>query len=212
MPADIAPQSWADLRLDESEGIAGSMRDGHMDGFFNTPPTLGEIKDNILYGGGLAPVEWLHGPRTVTYVYYVGASTTEEVLRIVNRHKFVWSYGPLAVTNHRMGWLTNGYLAAPLAVEWLTGDHEAVVKITATVVFSDPYITPLDARHERITYDRFNYEEMFKGLVNEDAGYADIQGWNANTSHDPAYLNFDFTSEFDRATQPHHHHHNHNQL
>ena len=187
-PAAAAPQSWQSLGLPVWQGIAASMTDGHLEGLWNTPPTLGEIKDNILYGGGLAPVEWLHGPRTVTYVYYVGAGTVAEVWSIVKEHKRMWSWGPLAVNHHGLGWLNNGHLAAPVAVEWLTRDHEAVAKVTATVTFADPYLTGVDTRHARIT-GRFKYSAIDGESEFLPGGSVTVDGWNTGESSVTVYAN-----------------------
>lgn len=120
---------------------AAAARDGHLEGLWTLPPMIGEIKDNPVHGGGLAPGNPQIGVRAISYFLYLTAASVADVRLELKDLTGFMSGGNLTVDNHGHGWTYGGYLAAPPAVEWLAYDYPAAL-VSFTLSFLDPIVWP----------------------------------------------------------------------
>ena len=119
--------------------VAGAAIDGHLAGLFTVPNLIGDVKDNVLFGGGLAPTDVKYGSRAVSFVVYVTAGTRSAVVAELRRLNAILASGNIEMEAHGYGVCRAGYLAAPAAVEWL-GNITNAVKVSFTLTFIDPKI------------------------------------------------------------------------
>lgn len=122
---------------------AAAQKDGHLEGFWSTPPTVGELKPNAIHGGGLAPGNTNPGVRAVNYIAYCAAVSLTSLREAIKDLTSFLQRGGLAVSHHGLGWCSGGFLAAPPEVEWLTNDFPAA-RITWTLSFIEPAIVFVD--------------------------------------------------------------------
>ena len=127
--------------------------DGHLEGLWSLPAMQGEIAENVLYGGGLAPARPTWGPRPVSYRLAVTGINRPTVMNELKRFTGFLSSGPLTVYHHQYGICQNGYLTAPPAVEW-AGYLSNVAYVSFTLTFLDPRIWSI-LRASRPDVDRW---------------------------------------------------------
>lgn len=114
-------------------------KDDHLAGLWSLPAMLGEIEDNVLYGGGLAPAAPVYGPRPVTYRLYGAAGSRSTLDADLRRVMAFLAAGQVEADNNGYGFTRAGFLAAPPEVEWL-GNERAQVEVTLVMTFLDPAI------------------------------------------------------------------------
>lgn len=113
-----------------------STDEGHLAGFFATPGTLATVEPNPISGGGVVAGANKPGPRPVTYVLLFQGPGREAIGNRIAELNRILASGDVAVDNHGMGYTLGGFLAAPLAVEWL-GTQRPVAKVSFTLTFTD---------------------------------------------------------------------------
>ena len=113
--------------------------DQHLEGLWSLPAMLGEIEENILYGGGLAPDRPKYGPRPVTYRLFGSAGSRAALNADLRRIMAFLAEGRIETDNNGYGFTRDGFLAAPPSVEWAdNGRYQVTVSLVVT--YLDPAI------------------------------------------------------------------------
>ena len=113
--------------------------DDHLEGLWSLPQMIGEVKENILYGGGLAPAKPKYGPRPIIYKLYARSHSRSALNFSLRKLLGFLASGRIEADNNGYGFTREGFLAAPPVVEW-QGNRRYCIRISLTITFLDPAI------------------------------------------------------------------------
>lgn len=133
------------LRSIENEhrpwAYCGSAKNGHLSGLWSLPDMLGDIKSNVLFGGGLAPANPQYGPRPISYVIYVAGSSRSSTMGTIRDFLGFLAEGNVSCNNNGYGWTGRGWVASPPSTEWI-GNETQIAKLSFTMTYLEPRIMP----------------------------------------------------------------------
>lgn len=141
--------------------FCASAKDGHLSGLWSLPDMLGEIKSNVLFGGGIAPANPQYGPRPITYVIYVAGSSRSATMETIREFLGFIAEGNISSNNNGYGWTGRGWAAAPPDVEWLANTTQ-IAKLSFTVTYLSPYLMPTNTWAENWAGKYFEPEELWE--------------------------------------------------
>ena len=170
-PSDLSVWGMATGDTGKVDSAAGSTTDGHLNGLWSLPHMIGEVADNILLGGGIAPERVKYGARPVDYRVYITGGNRSEVVKETSKLTNLLARGNVESNNHGYGYTRLGYLAAPPTVEWV-GYSSNMVQVDFTLSFLDPLVMAGNYTSQQLL-------DMFTGtMTNTDTDALTVVKWS----------------------------------
>lgn len=142
-PANTLPHITKYWQPASTYWVAGTADEGHLDGAYTVQDFQGTPTPNPISGGAVAPGNWKHGTKTISYVLYCVAESHHTAKTALAKLLDILSRGDVTFCHNEQRWLYGGWLTAAPDVKWRNIGYSCV-RVAFTLSFTDPLFYCID--------------------------------------------------------------------